>query len=190
MSRSNASFTENSLMDCFGAVQAALSSLPDDALNIQSYSDGGVAEAFMVADPVLASLSKQRLEAGAHFKKQVRNGGFDDAMVEVIAAQRAAIEEAYATRLAALRRRRGEAKGRKPVQDASNDDELKLQGITHKTTQDRLWKQREEERLLQIRNEDQRKQKRRNDTLWLWMLLILSSFGNVAYQQRPALRPV
>jgi len=186
MTRMNAQTKQDipagSLLDAFGAVQSALSELPDDALNIRS----PMADAFMVADPVLASLDKQKQDAEAHYKKLVRTYGFADAMTEAQNFQRAAIEEAYNTRLAALRRRKGEQKGRTAHTASEDDAELKLRGQnTCKATQDHLQIQREEERLLKLAQEQQ-KQKRANDTLWLWVLLFWASFANVDYQQKRA----
>jgi hypothetical protein len=194
MSRTNTATKQNtsghSLLDAFGAVEAALATMPDEALNTRT----DMAEAFLVADPVLATLKRQKADADSNYKKLVRTYGFNDAMVEAQSFQRAAIEEAYATRLAALRRRRGETQGSKGqvhVRDVSDEGELKLQGITRKATEDRLRNKREEDRLLAIAQDEQRANEQRNDTLWLWaFLMLITSRKRADYQPRPALMPV
>jgi len=191
MSRSAANITtkslrrENTLMDSFSAVQQIISEMPEAAFSAPS----DMADAFLRTDPVLSTLQKQKNEADTHYKKAVRANGFDDAMVEAVIFQRAAIEDAYSTRLAALRRHRSEQTGRSAKQ-ASNDDQLRQEQNTRKATQDRLRIQREEdERLMRI-NDEQRMKKKRNDTLWSWAFLMLILNPRVAYQQRPALRPI
>ena len=185
MSRSNQNYKPqrqpNTLMESFGAVQAALEAMPIEAVK----TTRNAADAFLLTDATLASIDKQRRDAESQYKKLVVQFGFDDPMVEAMQMQRAAIEEAYNTRLKALRRKR-EEQGRGTL-TASNDDELK-QGNTRKIAQqDNLRIKREEERQLQIRTDEQQKQKRRNDTLWLWAFLMLGLFDTRSYQQRRTL---
>lgn len=171
-----------SLMDSFGAVHAALSAMPDSAFQSASTS---MADAFMLTDPVLMSLDKQRADANGQYIKLVRTYGTHDAMVDAMSIQRAAIEDAYNIRLAALRRRRSESSGRNTRLADDCEDEL-LQGKnTRKATQDRLRIQREEERLSLAREQERREQKKKDDAWWLWVLLLLSTLRHVDYQQRP-----
>jgi|GEM_PF-2503093 len=175
----------STLMDSFGAVQAALAAMPEESVK----TPRNAADAFLMTDATLASIDKQRHDAESQYKKLVTLYGFNDPMVEAMQIQRAAIENAYNTRLSALRRKREEQQGRGAL-TASNDDAFK-QGNTRKTAeQHSLRIKREEERLLQIRMDEQQKQKRRNDTLWLWAFLMLGLFDTKHYQQRTALRPV
>lgn len=141
---------QGSLRDALGAVSAALSALPDNVVRLPNTAAG----AFLLVDPVLSSIHRQLLDARAHNAALAAMLGHADPMIEALDVQVAALEEAYALRMAALKKRREE--GRKNSTRTNRRDERVSKVVVQS--------------LPEVRGQTET-QKRRDDTLWLWVLL-------------------
>lgn len=138
-----------SLRDSLGAVSAALSAIPDNVVRLPS----NMADAFLMVDPVLSMLHRQLLDARANNAAlEAMCGG--DAMMEALAMQVSALEEAYAARMAALKKRREE--GRK--NNARDSRRKKVSNVVVTNP-------------FEVR-ERMETPKRQNDSLWLWVLIV------------------
>lgn len=137
-----------SLRDAMGAASAALSAIPDNVVRLPS----SMADAFLLIDPTLSMIHRQLLDARANNAAlEAMCGG--DALVEALNFQIAALEEAYAARMAALKKRREE--GRK--NSARNSRRKKVSNMA----------------VINPFEVRERKEtpKRQNDSLWLWVLI-------------------
>ncbi|MBU6235227.1 MAG: hypothetical protein KGQ41_05235 [Alphaproteobacteria bacterium] len=132
---------KKSLRDSLGAVSAVIADMPRNTVV-------RMADAFLLIDPGLCIMHRQIADSRSHAEKIAALLGAGDPMMEALAAQITALEEAYAQRLAALKRKREE--GRK-------------ENKFHKV---------EVKNLPQVRGQEDQ-QKSNNDILWLWMFLML-----------------
>lgn len=146
---------QTSLLDTLGAVQQALSAMPDNVVRMPA----NLTEAFLLVDPTLSMLNRQRLDGRRNYAKLIDSFGLNDPMVQALSLQLAAIDMAYDERLAALRRKREEGrqqnkitfKKAKPAERNPNKTEEELQAV--------------------VRREQELKRRRDNGTLWLWAVL-------------------
>lgn len=134
-----------------GAVSAALSAIPDNVVKMPS----SIAEAFLLIDPALSILNRQLLDARGHLAQIAKMFGDADPMMDALHAQITALEDAYAMRLAALKRRREESE----------------RGLKHADTGKKVYKL-EVENLSGVRGQTET-QSRNSDALWLWVFLAL-----------------
>ncbi|NBX65476.1 MAG: hypothetical protein EBQ96_00550 [Proteobacteria bacterium] len=148
------------LRESLGAVSAALSAVPDNVIRMPSTAAG----AFLLIDPVLSTIHRQLLDARAHYASLVALLGPSDPMIEALDVQVAALEEAYALRMAALKKRREE--GRK------NKTRTKRDTVSKVVVQN----------LSEVRGQ-KGEPKRRNDTLWLWVLIAVMLANQAAMRK-------
>jgi hypothetical protein len=87
------------LLDSLSAVQAAIQAMPVSGPR-------NLREAFSLSDPVLSMLDKQLADARSQMAKLVNAFGLGDAMAGALKLQIAALEIAYAQRMAAIRKKR------------------------------------------------------------------------------------
>lgn len=157
---------QGSLRDALGAVSAALSALPDNVVRLPSTAAG----AFLLVDPVLSSIHRQLLDARAHNASLAAFVGHADPMIEALDMQVAALEEAYAMRLAALKKRRED--GRKTNTRAKCCDTVSKVVVQN---------------LPEVRGQTETP-KRRDGALWLWVLIAVMTLNQATmYKNGPRL---
>ena len=141
--------------DLMGAIQQVsvmLDAMPDNVVRMPR----GCVDAFLLIDPTLSIINRQLLDAKAHMATLAALFGLDDPMIEAATMQLAALEKAYADRLAALRRKREEGR-----------TQLRL---SHK--KDNEFTNAKELKPADVRRAYGENGKK-NDVLWLWAFLLL-----------------
>ena len=138
-----------SLFEALGAVSAALAAVPDNVVRLPT----STADAFLLIDPVLSTIHRQLLDTRAHSATLEAMLGANDPMMAALSMQLAALEEAYATRLAALKKRRED--GRRNQRADTRDTQANNANVQN---------------LFDVR-EQATAPKRQEDTLWLWVLI-------------------
>ena len=139
---------KTSLRESMGAVAAVLSATPDNIVRMPK----NVAELFLLTDPALSMIHRQLLDARAHNARIALMLGAADPMMEALSLQITALENAYAARLAALKRRREE--GRAAQKERNRFTKVIV------------------EKLPYVRAQLE-KQTQRENTLWSWIFYML-----------------
>ncbi len=159
----------SSLMDCFGTVQAVLTAMPDNVVRMPS----SAADAFLLVDPALSMIHRQLADARGHNTRLNAFTANNTPMLEALDTQIAALEEAYAARLTALRGKREE--GRTQLK-AKKD--YKTFEAAPKAVPLVMRRERDEEAARAVRNQRY---------LWLWAFLFLVEANSKAEFKAPRL---
>lgn len=146
---------KTSLMECMGAVSAALAAMPDNVVRMPASS----LEAFLLVDPALSMLNRQLLDARRNTAQLAALFGGADPMLDALNAQIAALEAAYAERLALLRKKREEGRAKK----AATEQIYKTEGS----------------KPLEVRQMEA-KRRHNHDALWLWALFLMMTASKPA----------
>ncbi len=140
---------KKSLKSLMADVSNVLDAIPDNVVRMPS----NLAEAFLLVDGVLSILNRQLLDARANYNKISALLGPNDPMMDALNMQIAALEQAYAARMAALIRRREEGQR----SHAAKDNDIQKLEVTN---------------LSEVRQQVERRG-HKNDILWSWMLFLL-----------------
>ena len=146
-----------SLAECMGAVLASLRDVPDTVVKMPTCA----VDAFLLVDASLSMLNRQLLDARRHAAALAAMMGPNDPMLDALEMQIGALEQAYAARLSALRRKREEGRSRAKPRDAKKEQP---EHTVYKTEDVNRPDVREPEDATRIRN----------SVLWLWALAYLS----------------
>jgi len=160
---------QSSLMECFGTVQAVLTAMPDNVVRMPT----NAADAFLLVDPALSMIHRQLADARGHNNKLTAFTAHNAPMLEALDTQIAALEEAYAARLTALRGKREEGRTQLKAKKDYKAFEAAPKAVP-------LVMHRE-------RDDDTTRAERNKRYFWLWAFLFLIEANNKAEFKAPRL---
>lgn len=158
---------KGSLEDIIGDIAARLDAMRDNALIHPKDDPLDEIEAFMHADPILASLHKHYLDAYARYRKIIGTNGSDDPMAEVSKDMLDSARSAVHTRLLEL-------------QDIRTEEQEEL--IKKKMKQKRVEQDIEKSRSLM-----EKKVRKKEDDLYFWLLLFYWLINRTLFTARKKL---